>query len=428
MLERAGIAELDPWQTDVLRSSDSRTLLLATRQGGKSTVAAGKALHKAQYKPGSLSLLLSPSERQSGELFKKVLDVYTRTGRSIPTKSQSALRLELSNGSRIEALPGTESSIRGYSAVDLLVCDEASRIPDELWFAVRPMVSVSQGDILALSTPFGKRGWFYSEWSTSSYWKKIRITARECPRLTEEILEQEEQSLGTFYFRQEYLCEFLDTSGVEGFINPEAVYACSQLQFDRSRAWLEAPVDIGLDVSRSLKGDKTAFVAAKGNIAIYVDARHRDDLMDTCGAAVQWIETAKARSLRLDDGGVGGGVTDRLLELQGQKEASAALRDCEIIPIQFGRQAFDKKRFADWRSEAWFHLGELMRRRELEIPDDPRLMEELTRPAMGMDSQSRLKLESKEHMKARGLASPDIADALALASYPDGFFSRPSAW
>ena len=121
--------EPDPWQVDYLRSTED-TILLCSRQSGKSTTTAFLAGHDAIYNAGSLTLLLSPSLRQSSELFRKVMASYNAAGRPVPTKQESALQLELTNGSRIVSLPGKEETIRGYSGVDLLIADEASRIPD----------------------------------------------------------------------------------------------------------------------------------------------------------------------------------------------------------------------------------------------------------------------------------------------------------
>jgi hypothetical protein len=80
-------------------------------------------------------------------------------------KDESALRLELRNGSRIVSLPGDETTVRGYSGVRLLVVDEAARVPDDLYFSIRPMLAVSGGRLVCLSTPFGKRGFFYEAWT-----------------------------------------------------------------------------------------------------------------------------------------------------------------------------------------------------------------------------------------------------------------------
>jgi len=201
--------EPDPWQVDFLRSEQD-ALLNCTRQGGKSTVTAALAAHTATYSEKSLTLLVSPSLRQSGELFRKVKGIYRGGQYRQDVKNESALQLELASGSRVVSLPGKPDTILGYSAVDLLVIDEASRVPDELYYAVRPMLAVSGGRLVALSTPFGKRGWFFREWTEGGdKWLRFRVTADDCPRITQKFLDGERASMGDWWFRQEYYCEFV---------------------------------------------------------------------------------------------------------------------------------------------------------------------------------------------------------------------------
>jgi len=199
----------DPWQAEVLRSNAKRILLNCSRQSGKSTITAALALHTAIFQPGSLVLCLSPTLRQSGELFRNVSRFYG-VDPSIPSRSESALRLELENGSRIVSLPGQEQTVRGYAGVSLLVVDEAARVPDGLYYSVRPMLAVSDGRLIALSTPFGNRGWFYEAWHGSEAWTKWEIPASRCPRISEEFLAEERGVLGSYWYQQEYECKFLD--------------------------------------------------------------------------------------------------------------------------------------------------------------------------------------------------------------------------
>jgi Terminase large subunit, T4likevirus-type, N-terminal len=135
---------------------------------------------------------------------------------------ETALQLELANGSRVIALPGKEGTVRGYSEVALLVIDEAARVDDALYFAVRPMLAVSKGKLVALSTPFGQRGWFHAEWSGAGDWERVRVTADQVPRITPEFLAEERQAMGDRWFRQEYCCSFEDTI--------DAVFAYEDIQ------------------------------------------------------------------------------------------------------------------------------------------------------------------------------------------------------
>jgi hypothetical protein len=209
---RAVGIEPDRWQEDLLRSTATRVLLNCARQSGKSTVAGVLAVHAALYEPGSLVLLLSPTLRQSQELFKKCLSLYRIADKPILPESETALTLTLENGSRIVSLPGKEATIRGYSGVRLLAIDEAARVPDGLYASVRPMLAVSGGRLVALSTPFGTRGWWYEAWiNQEERWERYRITAEECPRISPEFLAEEQRNVGEWWFKQEYFCEFLDS-------------------------------------------------------------------------------------------------------------------------------------------------------------------------------------------------------------------------
>ena len=194
----------------MLRSPAPRMLLNCSRQSGKSTVTALLGVHTAIYQPGALVLLLSPSLRQSQELFKKCLSVYRTLDRPVPPEAKSALRLELENGSRIVSLPGKETTIRGYSGVGLLVIDEAARVPDALYYSIRPMLAVSAGRLIALSTPFGTRGWWYEAWHSPEPWERYEVPATDCPRIPPAFLEEERRNMGEWWFEQEYLCRFLD--------------------------------------------------------------------------------------------------------------------------------------------------------------------------------------------------------------------------
>jgi len=223
----AGIT-LDPWQLRMVSSSSKRLLLNCSRQVGKSTTTGVLVIHTALYEPDSLILLLSPSERQSQELFRKCLEIYAATGREIDADAENKLSLELENGSRIHALPGKEGTIRGFSGVTLLVVDEASRVPDALYASVRPTLAVSGGRLIVLSTPFGKRGWFYEACRKKQQWDYYEIPATECPRITEEFLQEEEENNGPYWVEQEYFCKFHDTlesafraEDIESLIKPE---------------------------------------------------------------------------------------------------------------------------------------------------------------------------------------------------------------
>jgi hypothetical protein len=207
---------------------------------GKTLVAAALALRTALLEAPALVLVLTPSERQSSEFMRRIKDLHealrqpinvagrvqsfhekqlVETGKDdlyfrLPAKTrESTLQLHLDNGSRIIGLPASEGKVRVYSSVALLLIDEASRVDDALYRAMRPMLAVSRGRLLALSTPFGKQGWFHDAWHGSGDWMRVRVTAEQCPRIPADFLAEERRALGERWFRQEYLCSFEDTVG-----------------------------------------------------------------------------------------------------------------------------------------------------------------------------------------------------------------------
>lgn len=236
----------DPWQAEVF-SRVGDQLLLCHRQAGKSTTAASIALADCCTAENTLVLLVSRSMRQSGELFRKVKDFYRAT-QPLPLIQESALSLELSNHSRIISLPGSEETIVGYSKVRRVILDEAARIPDAVYYAIRPMLAMSGGDLLAMSTPFGRRGWFWEAWEGKETddsrldaatvqallddlgivvrpedmaqdnrqygWRKTSLTAVENGRLSRRFLASERRSIPALWFDQEWLCKFVELGQV----------------------------------------------------------------------------------------------------------------------------------------------------------------------------------------------------------------------
>jgi hypothetical protein len=226
------VGDPDSWQQDALRSPSKRQLYLASRQSGKSSVAAIKALHTAMYTDGALVLLVSPSLPQSQEIFRKCLTAYRDLGKPKGVARESALRLEMENGSRIISLPGSEKTNVGYSA-DLVIIDEAARTPAELVESMLPVVAVTGGSVIALTTPKGARGWFYSLWTNpdvEDVWERYQVTADSCPRITDDIIREARFTRGERHVQQEYYCSFI--ADEEAFFDPADLERSLQLADD----------------------------------------------------------------------------------------------------------------------------------------------------------------------------------------------------
>jgi hypothetical protein len=200
---------LDQWQqqliTDILNGESC--VVCCSRQSGKTEAVAIAAFLQA-FNYGRFVLVLSPSDEQSKEFLSRIklfhrklsidfCDRYTMHEIIYPT------------GGRILALPNNERTVRCRSGVHLLVIDEAARVPDQLYAATTPMLAVTRGQKVLLSTPFGKRGFFYEEFIKGKM-KRYKITWRNCPRISEEFIQQELTTHGPLWVRQEYECEFID--------------------------------------------------------------------------------------------------------------------------------------------------------------------------------------------------------------------------
>jgi hypothetical protein len=210
--ETLELEQPDPWQVKALRSPAKKSIWNIHRQAGKSSIAALKALHRNIYKPGSLVLMVSPSLRQSSELFRKWTVLYDQLPDPPGFKEETKLSVELETGSRCVSLPGNEATVRGFSAVDLVIEDEAARVADDYHYAIKPMLAVSGGDIILMSTPFGKRGHFFHIFEEAGPgWLKIKVPATECPRISKEFLEEERRSMPEAWFNAEYMCEFTES-------------------------------------------------------------------------------------------------------------------------------------------------------------------------------------------------------------------------
>lgn len=223
----------DPWQERFLSSTARQILLCCSRQSGKSTCSAILAAHVATFRPGSLTLLISKAQRQAAELLAKAAG-FLRDVPGVVLTSDNALSIETMTGSRIVSLPGDSATVRGFSSVALLIEDEAGWVDDTLYLSIRPMLAVSGGRLMLLSTPNGRRGHFFEAWhGPEAAWERYTVKAHNCPRISPEFLESERLTLGTWWFKQEYECAFLDaddqlfsSEAIEAAICPELSPLC----------------------------------------------------------------------------------------------------------------------------------------------------------------------------------------------------------
>jgi hypothetical protein len=218
----------DPWQAKLLSSRSKRIILNCSRQSGKSTICAALGLHESIYRRPSFGLVIAPSQDQSAELMLK-FDEF-RGAVELPSdylSTDTKLAVKFANGNRFVARPGSEKTARSFSAVTLLLEDEASRVADALYNSVRPMLAVSNGRHVLMSTPFGRRGHFFKIWTEErDLWEAYEIPAEMCPRISKKFLQEERRT--NHWFEQEYHCQFMqnedqffDQSTIDKMFNSE---------------------------------------------------------------------------------------------------------------------------------------------------------------------------------------------------------------
>jgi len=229
------------WQKEALTPGISRLILLCARQSGKSTITAAKVVHRAKYFPGSLIMLFAPTQDQAEELMNRI-SVFMSQDPEIILVRDSTETKKLLNGSRIKAFTASPKSARGYSDPNIIVFDESAQVEDELYLTVRPMMTGGKTDLVLLSTPYGKQGFFFETWDKpGDRWVKVQvqppdilhevmplkfpafdvdswkaemaekgIRAYISPRHGHEFLLEEFDTMGEHWYRQEYGCQFLD--------------------------------------------------------------------------------------------------------------------------------------------------------------------------------------------------------------------------
>jgi Terminase large subunit, T4likevirus-type, N-terminal len=203
--EALGVTPM-PWQKTFLRAPQAASILVLTaRQVGKTTTAAWAIAHGMLFAPGSLSVVACPSQRQSAEAVRRVREALVKAGAEIVR--DNVYEIELDNGSRVLALPGSDDSIRGLTVDGWIIADEAARLPHALIAALRPMRARTQARFAMLSTAWSRTDPFWTAWAGDEQsFIRLKATAdEEGAPFTPEFLEQERQALGEDAFKREYL-------------------------------------------------------------------------------------------------------------------------------------------------------------------------------------------------------------------------------
>ena len=318
---------LDPWQTEVIEEQGN-IVVRSGRQSGKSTAIAIKVGDYALKNPNKTVLVIASVERQAYQLFLKILE-YIDAKYPRRTKGRVTMTFaEFKNGSKIRCLPSGMDGrgIRGYT-IDMLVADEAAFIPEAVFSAITPMIAITKGKIILLSTPFGREGFFYKCFRDKSF-KKFHISSEDCPRKNDEFLAQEKARMTKLQYAQEYLGEFIDE--LRQLFPDELIRKCMSLERDPYTPTI-SNLFLGVDIAR-MGADESTFEIikeSKKNKLVHIEniITKKTRLTDTIDMILSLDKTYNFNKIYLDDGGMGAGVLDQLLREDQVKRKVAGINN-----------------------------------------------------------------------------------------------------
>lgn len=366
--------------------------------------------------------------------FPQLKDIYWRELRTAHRKGQlpgqpswgTDLRWDVSEGAWAIGRKPDDNDPEGLQGIHgarvLVIIDEANGVSPDLWEAVRGLVVNKQSRVLAIGNPLEPVGPFY-EACRSPIWHVQHISVLDTPNFTGEPVPMKarlelvgQQWLedarrdgleGTSWWKAKVEGQFPDTAS-NSVISLLAVEAARALV-----PVLDAKEWAGLDVAR-FGTDDSVLVQGAGNAAESIEIVHGHDTMQVAGMGVRYLQDRRG-TLAIDDGGVGGGVYDRIKEqrlpgsFHGVNAGSGPDNDPDDRLLNMRSQLW-------WAARIAFEQGEVSLAR-LPEPVYRRLLAELTSPTYKFTSNGKVQIESKDDLKKRGVPSPDVADAFNLALY-----------
>lgn len=284
----------------------------------------------------------------------------------------------------------------------MVIFDEASGIPDGIWSVAAGFFTENILDRYWLAFSNGRRntGYFYEavDGSKRGFWESEKIDARLVEGTDKSIYKQiiDEYGEDSDEARVEVYGDF-PRSEQNQFIAPHLVDDAM-----RREPWRDAsaPLVMGVDPARG-GADSTVIVVRQGRDIVAIKRFKGDDTMTVVGHVIEMIEQHRPALTMIDEGGLGYGILDRLKEQR-----------YKVRGVNFGWSAKNPVAWGNKRAEMWGEMRDWLR--TASIPSDRQLKADLTGPGKKPNSSGTIFLESKKEMKARGLASPDAADAIAV--------------
>ena len=301
--------------------------------------------------------------------------------------------------------PDSYAGVHNFSGV-MLVFDEASGIDDSIWSVAAGFFTENTPNRfwLAFSNPRRNSGYFYETFHAKrDFWRNKIVDARTVENTDKNVYQQiiDEYGADSSQAHVEVYGQFPSASD-DQFIPSNVVDDAMARERYKD---LSAPIVIGVDPAR-FGADSTVIAVRQGRDIIEIRKHKGDDTMETVGRIIEAIEEYKPALINIDEGGLGAGVVDRLKEQR-----------YKIRGVNFANKAKNPMMYGNKRAEMWGDMREWLK--TASIPKDRYLKTDMISPLMKPDSKGAIFLESKKDMKARGLASPDAADAIALTfAYP----------
>ena len=411
-----------PYQAEFLNALATGERKMSVRSGhgtGKSTTASWAMLWFVLLRFPNKVVVTAPT---SGQLFDALFAELKRWINELPEQLKVLLtvkadRVELTAASseafisaRTSRAETPEALAGVHSANVLLVVDEASGVPEKVFEAAAGSMSGHAATTILMSNPTRSSGTFFeSQTRMASSWWTRRWSCVDSPLVSDEFVDEMRARYGeeSNAFRIRVLGEFPmadDDTIIPFHLADSAIRRDIQITPDAKPIW-------GLDVAR-FGADKTALCKRYGNVVTEISSWQGLDLMQTVGRVMAEYEglspSMRPSEILVDSIGVGGGVVDRLREL-----------GAPVRGINVGEAPAMGGTYMNLRAELWFKTKGWLEDRSCKIPNDDQLLAELTSIRYAFTPSGKMKAESKDDMRKRGLKSPDLADALCLTMASD---------
>jgi hypothetical protein len=403
-----------PWQKDLLLAVAAGERRISVRAGhgvGKSCACSWLLLWRMLTAFPQKSVCTAPTASQLYDaLFaelkhwanrlpdslRDLLEVFADRIAFKGAPESSFISARTSSAERPEALAGV------HSEHVLLICDEASAIPEAVFESASGSMSGHTATTVLISNPTRNSGLFFrTHHQLSSEWKTMHVSCKDNPLVSEDFIKQIAATYGeaSNAYRVRVLGEF-SLRDDDSLIAAELVDAAMTRDIVINT---NEPIVYGVDVAR-FGGDRTVLLKRQGNVVLGYKYWSGEDLMGTVGRIVHEAKMDNPAEILVDTIGLGGGVADRLREL-GHK----------VIDVNVSESVAMNQSAAKLRDELWLSVKAWLETRAVKLPKDDDLRQELIGPTYSFTSNGKVKVEGKSEMKRRGMRSPDIADALCIS-------------